>query len=264
LTIIGFLHIDQLRLVAADRFEALTGVKNANLERNFKYAAERNELRDEDNQKLYDELMKGRDQVRPIKTDAGQQDEAYEKSMKAMVGNIRRTITTLRLQENSARSKFEIPLAEGILGFIQKTLKAQEDALKQLEKEIEYMTTTFNARIEFYRQLQAVSDMLKPIDQQNESQVVIAKYRLHQDSGEWVERCIQDWENSEKRFRERVAASKAKGRYLEHLKLSSSESENMCTICQDSFEGELSRIFMKGFKLTMFSWCFDDLWTQIL
>lgn len=232
--------MDQLRLVVADRYEALAGIQNAVMEGNFKYAATRNEGRDEVNQKLYNELMKEREKVRPTVTEAGNAGEAYEKSMKAMVGNIKRTIAALKLQENSTRSKFEIPLAEGILQFIQTTLKLQGDAVKQLEDEIEHLTTVFNTRLEFYRQLQAVSDMLRPLDQEKESQGVILKYKLSKDSKEWIERCLKDWESNERRFRERVAASKAKGRYLEHLKLSSSESENVCTICQDPFQGTSS------------------------
>jgi E3 ubiquitin-protein ligase SHPRH len=46
------------------------------------------------------------------------------------------------------------------LKLVQKQLTDQSKAITSMEKEADFFTNTMDARIEFYRQLQAVSDMV--------------------------------------------------------------------------------------------------------
>lgn len=185
-----------------------------------------NQDREEEPQRLFLKLMGEREIARPVRTKSGETDEALEKSMRAINAGLRSAITKLKSQEESTRSRLELPLLDKLQKLVQKTLTSQEKACKELEKEIEFFLATFNARITYYRQLQSVSDMLDALDAEKECRAAHAKDN---------EELLTKMAVNEKILREKVASARSKGRYLEHLKLTSGQAQKVCIICQDEF-----------------------------
>ncbi|KAH0566126.1 hypothetical protein GP486_000487 [Trichoglossum hirsutum] len=79
-----------------------------------------------------------------------------------------------------------------------------------------------NARLEYYRQLQQISDTVAPLeDQQQRGSMVLSKML-----------------KNEEKLESKVASLKAKHRYLIHLRQESSsqDTHRTCVICQQAFE----------------------------
>lgn len=93
-----------------------------------------------------------------------------------------------------------------------------------LDREIELFKDTMNLRLEYYRQLQQISDTVAPFEEDldEEARNVI----------------LLDKKASESSLKARIATLKSRGRYLIHLRdeATNTESQKMCIICQQPFE----------------------------
>ena len=94
-------------------------------------------------------------------------------------------------------------------------------AVAELEREIELFRDTMNLRLEYYRQLQQISDTVAPYEEKMDDEA-----RAN---------ALREKENSEKSLKDRLALMKSKGRYLIHLRDEATNSERMCIICQQPF-----------------------------
>lgn len=77
-----------------------------------------------------------------------------------------------------------------------------------------------NARLEFYRALQAVSDMVAPLEKTDEEKPAYLQSQI----------------NEQVRLTQKIATASAKHRYLVHLRQEDSDQQRMCVICQCTFE----------------------------
>ncbi|EPS43153.1 hypothetical protein H072_2920 [Dactylellina haptotyla CBS 200.50] len=226
----GFLYVALLRTVIADRAQALTGITSGLASAEMKTAAQRAETQDEKHQELFQDLKSRRDDVKPLivddNIDAG--TTAMPFSMRGLVAKLRKIANTAREGVASgSRSKVEAGLVQETLKKLTPLLAQQDKALKGLEKEIGFLADLFNARVEFYRQLQVVSDMVQQFDEEKALKansvraldVLEAKYTTE----------IKDLSN-------RVGKTKSKGRFLQHLKETQGESQRMCIICQEAVQ----------------------------
>ncbi|KAG5977515.1 hypothetical protein E4U55_006734 [Claviceps digitariae] len=118
-----------------------------------------------------------------------------------------------------SREVIEAQIALDQLQSIQAQMTEQLKATSALESEIDGFKATMNARLEYYRQLQAVSDAVLPHD------------------GPKTEAAIAKLQQTEDELRKKLSSLEAKHRYLLNLKEAGSKSNEprMCVICQMPF-----------------------------
>ncbi|KAI1138986.1 hypothetical protein F5Y05DRAFT_383223 [Hypoxylon sp. FL0543] len=147
-------------------------------------------------------------------------------SFRGIISNLRELATNLRSESGSNRAMVELDIVERQLRSTQEQSTAQNDAAAGLLKELGVFTRTLNYRVEYYRQLQAVSDTLIEFDASQ-----IGNHDMMMAASSQVEQYR----------RGKVARHLPRHRYLVHLKETGQQQEEECIICQGSFtEGVLT------------------------
>lgn len=208
-----FCYMQALRAAIADRHDALIGQENQLIVYEVKTALR---LAREDKGPFPQKaiaLLTIREELKPTK-EMG--------SIRGIITDLRAVASSLRpsAENGSSRAKAELLIVEKELGKIRKQLSEQTKATVALEKEIDLFTLVMNARLEYYRQLQQVSDSVSP-DVEPGKQLPEAKILL-----------------KETNLANKIATCKAKQRYLEHLKEQATNPEDLrvCVICRDTIE----------------------------
>ncbi|OAA52024.1 SNF2-related protein [Metarhizium rileyi] len=119
----------------------------------------------------------------------------------------------------ASREAVEAKIASDQLKAIQKQMNDQNKVTLALESEIESFKVAMNARLEYYRQLQAVSDAVLPHD------------------GPKDDEAINKLKQTKDELRRKLSSAEAKHRYLLNLKEAGAKSNEprMCVICQMPF-----------------------------
>ncbi|TPX15186.1 uncharacterized protein E0L32_004744 [Thyridium curvatum] len=205
-------YITVLRAVLADRQSALTGLQLSKLSideiKGAIYFAKQGE--GPVPEKVL-ELFKIRDAIKPP-SDLG--------SLRSAIVEFRDLSTTLRhpAANGSNRARVELEIATEQMKATQSQLTEQTKAVAGIEQELDRFTSAMNARVEYYRQLQVVSDMVDPYE------------------GPKDDAAMAGLQNEGDTLLQKLTASQSKHRYLLHLKeTDSKEEQNMCVICQSSF-----------------------------
>ncbi|KAJ4212037.1 hypothetical protein NW759_012008 [Fusarium solani] len=199
-------YVQALRAIVADRQDALTGQSNELIkheaETSLKFAREGEGPAP---QKLI-ELMTLRDQIKPQST-----------SMRKAISEFR--ALSSRLAKDTNRSVLEAQIADRQLKATQALLNKQSKATTALEAEVENFRIIMNLRVEYYRQLQVVSDSVLPYEGPN------------------TEATMEKMKETEDNLRKKLSSNEAKHRYLLNLKESGNKSNEprMCVICQTPF-----------------------------
>ena len=166
---------------------------------------------------LLRELLRVRDDLKP---------RAGLGSIRGVITDLRELRTTLRtqLEKGSVRAGAELGIINKALTTVQSLSTNLSKAASALEREVELFTNVMNAKLEFYRQLQQISDTVVPYEEDEDEQS-IARALFHA-------------EQAEARLRTRLATLKSTARYLDHLRVEASNSNvnRLCIICQQSFE----------------------------
>ena len=146
-----------LRAAIADRQDGLSGLENLRVKHETTYAGRQAaEGEGPSPQKLL-ELLQQRQESKPTRE----------------LGSFRGIVTDLRelaakLQHEAAngsdRARVELEIVQKQLNLTQDQVSAQGKATTSLERELDRFTSAMNARVEYYRQLQAVSDTVAPIE----------------------------------------------------------------------------------------------------
>ena len=143
-------------------------------------------------------------------------------SVRGVVGELRALATSLRpdAENGSARAQTELSVVERHLNLTQKQLSEQTKATVALEKEVELFTSVMNTRLEYYRQLQQVSDMVAPYEGPN------------------TEKVLKKLLEEEDKLTRKIATAKSKRRYLMHLRMEAAnqQEQRICVICRETFE----------------------------
>lgn len=208
-----FCYVQALRAVISDRYDTLTGQHNELIAVETKTA-----LR----------LANESEGPFPLKTLELLQTRQELKTTENM-GSVRGIVAELRSLATSLRPNFEngnkraltgLPIVELYLGHIQKQLSVHTKITSALEREIELFTNLMNHRVEYYRQLQQVSDAVEPYQEPINDGV------------------LKSLINREEKVSQKIATLRAKRRYLEHLQQEASnpEEQRICAICRDTFE----------------------------
>ncbi|KAK7409677.1 hypothetical protein QQX98_008120 [Neonectria punicea] len=199
-------YVQVLRAVIADRQDAMSGQTNELIKHETETSLRL--ARDGDGPapaKLV-ELMAIRARIKPKST-----------SMRAAVSEFRGLIS--KLARDTTRGEMEGQIADRQLKATQALLSKQNKTAVALEAEVESFRAAMNARLEYYRQLQIVSDSVLPYE------------------GPSSETTIQKLHETEEILRKKLSSAQAKHRYLLNLKEAGSKSSEprMCVICQTPF-----------------------------
>ncbi|EOD47563.1 putative snf2 family helicase protein [Neofusicoccum parvum UCRNP2] len=210
-------YVTLLRAIIADRHRLLTGQSNKFIDDETKAAQKLAKEGDGPAPELLTELATKRDRLKPTDADG---------SLRGIISEARSLATSLQWssENRSQRVGVELNIAEKQLEETGKVFNYETKKLAELEKELETYRTCMNLRVEYYRQLQVLSDQLQPYKEELDEE-------LDRDA-----LCAQ--EQKERKTADRLATLKTKQRFLLHLKKESNEQEGprLCVICQSDFE----------------------------
>ncbi|KAL1955051.1 hypothetical protein VTO42DRAFT_342 [Malbranchea cinnamomea] len=213
-----YVYMEALRVMFADRNDAITGQTNLLIAHEIRQGLDMAKQGEGPSPQLYMSLMKTCQELK-IPQEMG--------SLRQILSDLRSLAMSLENQEiqGSIRARAELAIVNGILDEVSRMSSAQSKASSALEKEIELFRDVMNKRLEYYRQLQQISDTVAPYKEETRGQPLDASlYGLK--------------EEQENRIEAKIATLKAKRRYLFHLRDESGaeSSARMCIICQSSIE----------------------------
>ncbi|PTB62804.1 hypothetical protein BBK36DRAFT_1127991 [Trichoderma citrinoviride] len=204
-------YVQVLRVIIADRQFAISGQMNGlvthELETSMRLAKEGAGPAPE---KLM-ELVRRCAEVKP---------RTAKMSMRGAISELRSLVSRLTRDTNqSQRELVESTIASKLMKSTQTLLGEQNKVAVALEAEIESFKRAMNARLDFYRQLQAVSDDVLPLETPKTEEAI-----------EKAKKNIED-------LHRRLLNGEAKHRYLMSLKETGAQSSEprMCVICQMPF-----------------------------
>ncbi|KAI3557572.1 SNF2 family domain-containing protein [Colletotrichum abscissum] len=203
-------HVQILRAAIADRQDAISGLENALVRHETNVSLTAAENGDGPAPEKFLALNDARDSVKPSPVRHG--------SLRRAIAELRAIASRLP-RDGGGRASLEHGIVTKQIQQTQANITAQTKAATALERETDRFTSAMNARVEYYRQLQAVSDSVAPYE--------------GPDDGPAVASCIA----SENNYRRKLDSSKAKHRYLLNLKMDGGKSNEprMCIICQSHF-----------------------------
>jgi E3 ubiquitin-protein ligase SHPRH len=155
-------------------------------------------------------------------------------TLRGIISDLRSLATSLEWQESggSSRARAELVIVNEVLARASKMSNEQGKATSSLEREVELFRDTMNLRLEYYRQLQQISDTVAPYDEES--------------VGKPLDEALFDSKlQNEEAIDRKLSTLRSKRRYLIHLRDESGpdDSSRMCVICQSTFEIGSSSIF---------------------
>lgn len=204
-------YIQILRTLIADREDVMSGQINDLVRHEAKTSLRQAKEGEGPYPEKVVELFRLREEVKP----------RSERSLRAVVSELRALSVKLRhdVSNGSNRAKMELEIVMEQLKATQKQLSEQQKIASAMNQELDLFMSTMNSRVEFYRQLQDVSDMVAPY----EGPTTAAEEN----------RLLAEEEATSKR----LDTSQAKHRYLLHLKDmdDADGDQRQCVICRDNF-----------------------------
>ncbi|KAF5639145.1 rad8 and Rdh54p [Fusarium tjaetaba] len=199
-------YVQALRAIIADRQDALTGQTNELIKHETQTSLRLAANEEGPAPEKLIELLALRDQIKPRST-----------SMRKAISEFRGL--TSKLARDTTRSILEGRIADRQLKATQAILNTQSKLTAALEAEVDKFKNIMNLRLEYYRQLQVVSDSVLPYEEPV------------------TEELMTRMKTTEENMRQRLSAAEAKHRYLLHLKDAGNKSNEprMCVICQTNF-----------------------------
>lgn len=148
-------------------------------------------------------------------------------SLRGLIHEARGLETSLQWQDgtSSSRAGAELSFVQQQIKVLGKISKDETNVLTELEKILELIRSTMNQRLEFYRQLQYISDTVAPYKEDLDETLDTAA----------LENAVRIQEAKART----LAQLKTKRRFLVHLRDESnnmSEADRICVICQCPFE----------------------------
>ncbi|KAI1663023.1 SNF2 family N-terminal domain-containing protein [Daldinia decipiens] len=236
-------HTLVLRAVIADRRDAMSGLENERVKYDTRFAERQARAGEGHAPEKVLALLQQRDEIR----------QYYQgTSFRGIVTDLRELATKLRhdMGNGSSRARVELEIVERNLKLTQEQISAQNKAATALERELDIFTSAMNARVEYYKQLQAISDNVAPLDASQFMDLDEPQFEVQEREHEIEER--------EKTSKKRFTAALPKHRYRKippelrytdsvciifiltrstvvHLREAGQKSEEVCVICQCTF-----------------------------
>lgn len=213
-----YVFMEALRAMFADRHDALTGQKNVLIAHEVKSGIIQARKEVGPSPSLYLSIMNTRSNVMP---------DPQLGSLRGIISVLRSLATSLDWQASggSSRAQSELEIVNSVLNNVSQMAAEQAKATSNLEREVEMFRDTMNSRLEYYRQLQQISDTVAPYDEESVGKPLNEAVFLTKSK-------------QEETIDGKISALKAKRRYLIHLRDESGpdDSSKICIICQSSFE----------------------------
>jgi E3 ubiquitin-protein ligase SHPRH len=212
-----YIYIMALRTLVADRNTAVNGVLDNLLEHEWKQAESQALKKEGHAPDLVLDVVEKRRKLKPT-GDVG--------SLKGVVSATRSLLTSLQWKADGGdqRAAIELAIVQKQISKIQTIFAEEAKALTELEKEQELFRAAMNQRLEYYRQLQHISDTVAPWREELDEEFQATLFER-----EWTKH---------KASRQRLAGFKAKHSYLVNLRDENQQldAKHECIICQDEFE----------------------------
>ncbi|KAL8954063.1 MAG: hypothetical protein Q9222_000120 [Ikaeria aurantiellina] len=166
---------------------------------------------------LLRELLRVRQELKP---------PAGVGSIRGVLTDIRELRTGLRaqLERGNVRAGAELGVINSSLSMAQSLSTNLGKEATTLAREVELLTDVMNARLDYYRQLQHISDTVVPYEEDLDEEAFTLA----------MNRAVR----AEEKQHTRITNLKSTARYLEHLRAEASTSDvnRLCIICQQGFE----------------------------
>ncbi|KAI1169819.1 SNF2 family N-terminal domain-containing protein [Nemania sp. FL0916] len=204
-----------LKTIISDRQEALSGLVNERIRQEI-CAAER-VARVGDGHAPWKLL-----QLIAVRTKLSLSRVPGSKSLRGFVAALREHSTKLRhgAAAGNFRCRADLQVVITHTTTVQDVLTKQGKVVANLEREYDFLTSIMNARIEFYRQLQTVSDSVAPLGPEMAANIDDA----------WAN-CLAQETTIQKQITFWISTR----RHRIHMKEQGSNSNDPCSICQDRF-----------------------------
>ncbi|KAI5290869.1 hypothetical protein KEM54_000189 [Ascosphaera aggregata] len=167
--------------------------------------------------------------------------------LRTILSDLRDAISSLEWQSDSKgnRAYTELLILRPLYAQAVEMSAAQYKAFPRLEQELRFLTRVMNKRLEFYRQLQQISDMVAPYEEGTKGKAL-------------DERVYEQVIQTEAQMESRISSLKSKYRYLIHLRDDSGTDEDsrFCVICQSAIE--IGVLTVCGHKYCKY--CYDLWW----
>ncbi|KAI9923628.1 hypothetical protein ASPWEDRAFT_38384 [Aspergillus wentii DTO 134E9] len=213
-----YVYMEALRAMFADRHDALTGQKNVLIAHEVKRGTIQAQKGEGPSPTLFLSVMNTRSEFIP---------DPELGSLRGIISELRSLSTSLEWQGSggSARARAESELVNMVLNTTSQIASEQAKVASGLEREVEMFRDTMNNRLEYYRQLQQISDTVAPYDEESVGKPL-------------DDELFDDRLRKEGVIDGKISALKAKRRYLIHIRddSGSDESSRICVICQMGFE----------------------------
>ncbi|KAH0336117.1 hypothetical protein KCU81_g8705, partial [Aureobasidium melanogenum] len=210
-------YLDALRALVADRSTCITGQSAPLVDQEVKSLIQMAKLGNGHAPELILELLAERNRLKQKPDDV--------LSLRGLVHEIRGIETALDWQDGNARASAELQIIRSQAKQLGLIAERETKVLKSLEEMIELFSATMNKRLDFYRQLQVISDTVAPYKEEWDDTLDVVA----------LEAATRRQETQTKA----LAALKTKNRFLLHLReesTNSQETQRICVICQGSFE----------------------------
>lgn len=213
-----YVYMEALRSMYADRHDALTGQKNVLISHEVKAGIIQAQKGEGPSPELFLKIMNIRSELMP---------DPNIGSLRGIVSELRSLVTSLDWQASSgnSRARAEHEVVEMVLKNAGQMIAEQLKVSANLAREVEMFRDTMNNRLQYYRQLQQISDTVAPYDEESAGQPL--------DEATFAAKMKQEEVHDRK-----ISTLKSKARYLLHLRddSSSDSCSRICIICQTNFE----------------------------
>ena len=152
-----YVYMDALRALVADRHEVLTGQKNERVDHEMRFALEKANRGEGHAPLLLIRLLSIRERLKLARSMC---------SIRGIVTELRDLKASFRSQaENgNTRASAELAVVHNTLQTLHDVSVKQTTSVAGLDRELELFKDTMNSRLEYYRQLQQISDAVAPYE----------------------------------------------------------------------------------------------------
>jgi E3 ubiquitin-protein ligase SHPRH len=210
-----YVYLTSLRALVADRNFILSGQSNILIEHEVKSAMQQAKWGEGHAPELLLQCMEKRRPLAPAKDSS---------TFRGVIAQARSTANALAWQRDGGRQRAgaELEIVEMQLKRVAPLLSDQSQELVNMEKEMEVFRSCMNQRVEFYRQLQHISDMVAPWREELDEELDTT--------------ALNEAKKTEQNADNRLTTYKTKKRFLDHLRLDAKdETTRTCIICQDTY-----------------------------
>ena len=206
-----------LKAIVADRRFGIFGQRNELVDHEIRFKIEEAKLGRGDAPKLFLELVEEREKLKQGSTGSSLRGLLYE--LRNLGSNLQ-----MRVDEYDGRAKSEFLIVERHLKVLQDALMLQSKNLAELERDLDLYRTCTNLRLEFYKQLQHLSDQVAPYKEVLDETLDCSALDVAQAKEDETARI--------------VSSLKTKRRFLSHLREENLNAWNQkaCVICQCQFD----------------------------